>query len=336
MNTAKNVYLCSAVGAGMLCAILPSELHAQSSGTPPSASGDASGSLTEIIVTAQRRAESLQDVPLSVTAIGAGQLATSGITGIQDLSMNVPTLNVQNGGGYLLAHLRGVGSTTPGAGLENPIALYVDGVYYANESIGLFSFNNISQIEVLKGPQGTLFGRNSTGGLIQITTAEPTQDFQMKADVDASNYRGAGGDLYVSGGIAPNLAADVAIHGERSGGYGTNLYNGQDVYAEPWNLAVRSKWVYTPDDWKATLIGDYSNTDNSYSALAAIPGTYVIRPVVPAPHLGSDPWNTDTNVQPLVKQDRHGRQPEGGTRFRIDDPVESGGGTPIGLQNRIR
>jgi iron complex outermembrane recepter protein len=202
----------------------------------------------------------------------------------------------------MFMHLCGVGSNTPGAGLENPIALYVDGVYYANQSIGLFSFNNISQIEVFNGPQGTLFGRNSTGGLLQITTAEPTQEFQMKADAGASNFRGAGGDLYVSGGIAQDLAADVAIRGSRSDGYGTNFYNDQDIYAEPWNLAIRSKWVYTPDNWKATLIGDYSNADNSYNALAAIPGSYVIRPFLPAAALGTNPWNADTNVQPLVKQ----------------------------------
>ena len=302
MNANRTLCLCCALGAGALFAAASGGLRAQTADAGLPASGDTSEGLLEIVVTAQRRAESLQEVPLSVTAINASQLASSGTTGIEGLSMEVPTLNVQNGGGYLFTHLRGVGNSTPGAGLENPIALYVDGVYYANQSVGLFSFNNIAQIDVLKGPQGTLFGRNSTGGLIQVTTAEPTQDFQLKADVGASNFRGAGGDLYVSGGIMSNLAADVAITGSRSGGYGTNLYNGQDVYAEPWNLALRSKWVYTPDDWKATLIGDYSNTDNSYSSLTAAPGSYVSRPFVPAPSLGSDPWNADVNVQPLVKQ----------------------------------
>ena len=281
---------------------LTSPGYAQTASPADAAVSDTAGGLTEIVVTAQRRAESLQDVPISVTAITASELDNTGVTGIQDLSISVPSLSVQNGGGYLFMHLRGVGTNTPGAGLENPIALYVDGVYYANQTVGLFSFNNIAQIEVLNGPQGTLFGRNSTGGLVQVTTAEPTQEFRMKADVGASNFRGAGGDLYVSGGIAPNLAADVAIQGTRSGGYGTNFFNGADVYDQPWNLAIRSKWVYTPDNWKATLIGDYSNTENSFNALAALPGSYVVRPFLPAPALGTDPWNVDTDVQPLVKQ----------------------------------
>ena len=303
MKRAKNAYCITLLGASIIGGLVPFGLRAQTTNTAGSgAASDESAGLAEIVVTAQRRAESLQAVPISVTALSASQLDSSGVTGIQDLSLSVPALNVQDGGGYLFMHLRGVGSNTPGAGLENPIALYVDGVYYANQTVGLFSFNNISQIEVLNGPQGTLFGRNSTGGLVQITTAEPTQEFQLKADAGASNFRGAGGDLYLSGGIAPNLAADVAIQGTRSGGYGTNFYSGQDIYAEPWNLSVRSKWVYTPDNWKATLIGDYSNTDNSYNAVAAIPGSYVIRPVLPAPTLGSNPWNANDNVQPFVRQ----------------------------------
>jgi iron complex outermembrane recepter protein len=260
------------------------------------------GGLTEIVVTAQRRAESLQDVPVSVTALNSDQLARAGIVGIDDLAVAVPGLVVTDGAGYLFTHLRGVGATTAGAGLENPVALYVDGVYYANQTVGIFAFNNVSQIEVLKGPQGTLFGRNSTGGLIQVTTAEPTQDFHLKVDATASNYGGAGGNLYMSGGIAPNLAADVAVTGSRSGGYGTNLYNSQDVYAQPWNVAIRSKWVYTPDNWKATLVGDYSNTENSYNSVAAKPGSYIVYPFAQAPDIGSNPWNTNVNVQPSLKQ----------------------------------
>ena len=284
--------------AGFLCAAV----MAQTATNSPNSSQVETGGLAEIVVTAQRRAQDLQDVPISVTAFTSEELARQGISGIEDLAVAVPGFEVSDGAGYLFTHLRGVGATTAGAGLENPVALYVDGVYYANQTVGIFSFNNISQIEVLKGPQGTLFGRNSTGGLIQVTTAEPTQEFQLKVDAGASNFHGAGGDLYVSGGVAPNLAADVAITGSRMDGYGTNLYNSEAVNAEPWNLAIRSKWVYTPDNWKATLIGDYSNTDNSYNSVAAKPGSFIVYPFVPAPGIGTNPWNTDVNVQPSVKQ----------------------------------
>jgi iron complex outermembrane receptor protein len=288
----------SALATGLLSATSTAQTATDSS----NASQTETGGLTEIVVTAQRRSQSLQDVPISVNALTTDQLTRDGIAGIDDLAIAVPGLEVTDGAGYLFTHLRGVGAQTAGAGLENPVALYVDGVYYANQTVGIFSFNNVSQIEVLKGPQGTLFGRNATGGLIQVTTAEPTQDFQMKVDAGASNYHGAGGDLYVSGGITSNLAADVAIIGSRMDGYGTNLYNSEGVYAEPWNIAIRSKWVYTPGDWKATLIGDYSNTDNSYNSVAAKPGSYIVYPFVPAPGIGTNAWNTDVNVQPSIKQ----------------------------------
>jgi iron complex outermembrane recepter protein len=300
--TKQNVpFALAAVSNGLAMGLYATSAMAQTAAIPSNVPQDTSG-LTEIIVTAQRRSESLQDVPISVTALSSQQLSSVGISGIDDLAVAVPGLVVTDGAGYLFTHLRGVGATTAGAGLENPVALYVDGVYYANQTVGIFSFNNISQIEVLKGPQGTLFGRNSTGGLIQVTTADPTQDFKLKVDAGASNYSGAGGDLYVSGAIAPNLAADVAITGSRSDGYGTNFYNNQDVYAQPWNLGIRSKWVLTPDDWKVTLIGDYSNTSNSYNSVAAKPGSYIVYPYVPAPEIGSNPWNTDVNVQPELKQ----------------------------------
>jgi iron complex outermembrane recepter protein len=300
--TKQNVpFALAAVSNGLAMGLYATSAMAQTAAIPSNVPQD-TGGLTEIIVTAQRRSESLQDVPISVTALSSQQLSSVGISGIDDLAVAVPGLVVTDGAGYLFTHLRGVGATTAGAGLENPVALYVDGVYYANQTVGIFSFNNISQIEVLKGPQGTLFGRNSTGGLIQVTTADPTQDFKLKVDAGASNYSGAGGDLYVSGAIAPNLAADVAITGSRSDGYGTNFYNNQDVYAQPWNLGIRSKWVLTPDDWKVTLIGDYSNTSNSYNSVAAKPGSYIVYPYVPAPEIGSNPWNTDVNVQPELKQ----------------------------------
>src|ERR1700761_3855447 len=203
----------------------------------------AGGALEEVVVTAQRRAERLQDVPIAVSAVTSDQLQSKGISGIEDLSVAVPSLNVGNGNGYLITHLRGIGTIANGPGIENPVALYVDGVYYANQTVGLFSFNNIAQIEVLKGPQGTLFGRNATGGLISITTADPTDAFKLRASLGASNFRGADGSVYVAGGLARDLAADLAVQGSRRDGWGRNEATGQDVYAVPRDVALRTKWV---------------------------------------------------------------------------------------------
>lgn len=101
---------------------------------------------------------------MSIAAISSQDLIDAGATGLGDLKSAIPALSVDSAAGFLLVHLRGVGSIATGAGVENPVALYIDGVYHANQSVGAAKLNNIARIEVLKGPQGTLFGRNTTGG----------------------------------------------------------------------------------------------------------------------------------------------------------------------------
>jgi iron complex outermembrane receptor protein len=135
----------------------------------PAAKQQESGTtLTEVIVTAQRRSENLQDVPVAVTALSAAQLAASGIQSTTELNAVVPGLTTVDQAGQFLPHIRGIGTTAFGAGFENSVAVYVDGVYLAATPASLLTLNNIAQVEVLKGPQGTLFGRNATGGLIHV------------------------------------------------------------------------------------------------------------------------------------------------------------------------
>ena len=111
------------------------------------------------------------------------------------------------------------------------------------------SLNNVERVEVLKGPQGTLFGRNATGGLIQIVTRDPTQDFTAGFSAGYGNYDTFTGSAYVAGGIARNLAADIAAQVTAQGdGYGINVATGNDVNRTKFDLALRSKWVFTPSD----------------------------------------------------------------------------------------
>ena len=276
---------------------IPSQAPPTSSGQPLGASANQGGPATveTVIVTANRRAENLQNVPVSVTAVTGAGLVNSGVTNLQDLSAVVPGLVVQNGG-FATNHLRGVGSSTVGPGLENAIALYVDGVYYASAATNLVDFVDVSQVEVLKGPQGTLFGRNATGGLIQITTRTPTQTPHLDADLSYGNYETGKGDLYVSGGIANNLAADFAIQATGQGqGYGSNHATGDYVYQTDSRVDTRSKWVWdlTPKT-HITTIFDYSQVRYSNPAITLIPGTNVL-PFVGPTYKYSNPWDTDTD-----------------------------------------
>ena len=230
-------------------------------------------SLEEVVVVAQRRAENLQDVPIAITAMSVETLEAAGITGTQDLFILTPGLNSNSVGGYGQPRIRGIGTTADTPTLENPIATYVDGVYYAHQGGSILSLNNIERIEVLKGPQGTLFGRNATGGLIHIITREPQQDFEGRVGVGYENYDTITANAYIGGGISDNLAADIALYlREQGDGYGKNILTGQDINKMD-NFAGRSKWIWTPSEvTKATFIADYARSDGAM-AQAPAPGT---------------------------------------------------------------
>ncbi len=164
----------------------------------PQAAAEESG-LEEIVVTAQRRKENLQTVPISVTAVTAKALEASGITDTRMLVQAVPSVQVTNSGPSNIFFIRGVGNSSAGTGEEGANAFYIDGVYLADLNQINAEFNNIERVEVLKGPQGTLFGRNSSGGLINIITKEPGQDFEGRVKLGYGNYRQIKGQAYISG-----------------------------------------------------------------------------------------------------------------------------------------
>lgn len=323
---AKFVYLCSTMSAFALPATalaqvsspsltavldMPTTNEASSApdeaATAPTSDAAGAGGIEDIVVTAQRRSERLQDVPVSVAAINSARLADTGVTNVQNLGQVVPSLSVSNAVGFTITFLRGVGSTAIGPGIENPISIYLDGVYFASTSSSLFEFSNIERVEVLKGPQGTLFGRNATGGLIQVFTRDPGQDVRMTANAGYGNYDTVKGDLYASGGIFENLVADFSLQfGTQGKGWGRNLANGDDVYRNDHNVNVRSKWVFTPSDsTKFTLIGDYADQENSFNGVRAPVGTVTL-PVLGVPPQGGDEYDQNGNITPRFTNKNYG------------------------------
>src|SRR5882757_5474000 len=179
---------------------------ATSSGVALAAPDEPDGVLQEIVVTAQKRSESLQDVPIAISAVTGESLAALGANSITALAEVTPGLQMSTTQGSLSPRIRGVGSNLPN--VENSVAMYVDGVYIATPSASLLSLNNIAQVETLKGPQGTLFGRNATGGALLIQTREPTQELSSHVDLSYGNYDTTTLNAYVADGLAPWLAAD--------------------------------------------------------------------------------------------------------------------------------
>ncbi|MFA5631860.1 MAG: TonB-dependent receptor [Porticoccaceae bacterium] len=225
--------------------------------TPVLAQGFA---LEEIIVTASKREQSLQNVPIAVTALSAEKLVSSGVSDVEDMTVVTPGLTVGYQGGGVVLYLRGVGSSDVTAGAESAIAMYVDGVYMPESYGNQMAFNNIERIEVLRGPQGTLFGRNATGGLINIVTKDPGQETFIDASVSYGNYDTVGAKFYGSTGIADDLTADLSLYySDQREGFGTNVANGRDTNITQ-ELLLRSKWLWTPgDDTRVSLALDYTD-----------------------------------------------------------------------------
>ena len=153
--------------------------------------GSSSGQLEEIVVTARKTEEKLQLAPLSVTAFSATKLDEQGVTTATGLNGLAPNLNISQGSGYGLAlnvTMRGVNQADNVLTNDAPVALYIDGVYNGRQMGGLFDLVDLERVEVLRGPQGTLFGRNTTGGAINFITKGPTDDFSIEEKVSYGSY----------------------------------------------------------------------------------------------------------------------------------------------------
>jgi iron complex outermembrane recepter protein len=236
-------------GTAGLSVLLPAAVSAQTEGTQ----------LETVVVTAQRRAESAQDVPISIVAYTAEHLEAVNVQSLPQIAQIVPGLQFQAVGASSVPYLRGVGAATTAAGMESTVPLIVDGVYLSAQGSSLMSLTNIESIEVDKGPQGTLFGRNATGGVIQVRTRQPSQESSLDITAGVGSYETYEGSLYGTTGLSDTLAADLSLSArDQQGGFGTNQFDGSDVYTS-YDYTARSKWLWTPSDaTELTVILDYA------------------------------------------------------------------------------
>lgn len=202
--------------------------------------------LQEVVVTAQRRSQNLQNVPVSVNTASAVQLERTGVQSAGDLSVMAPSVRVSTGLGGADIAIRGISGT--GSGADEPAnAVYIDGVYQSSPAASLFEFNNIERVEVIEGPQGTLFGRNAAGGLIQIITRPPRFSPEAQVQVGYGNYGTARVSLYATGPLSRSVAMDFAgVIDHQGDGWGHNVANGRDTYRGE-NSGARSKLLWNID-----------------------------------------------------------------------------------------
>ncbi|MGI4731771.1 MAG: TonB-dependent receptor [Janthinobacterium lividum] len=262
---------------------LPSAADAAAAGTqattaPPVSSGrptatgqtangtGTTGNVDDIIVTAQRRSQSLQDVPIVVTTVSQQQLQDQGIRDIKDLALLAPGLLVTSTSSEAstTARIRGIGTVGDNPGLESSVGIEIDGVYRPRNGVGFGDLGDVERIEVLKGPQGTLFGKSATAGVINIITALPQFTLGGGAVFEAGNYGAIGGSAEVTGPIIPDkLAASVYFADrQRDGFFHVNTGPGPrtDDFDNNRNFyTLRAQLLYKPTDaLTLRLIGDVS------------------------------------------------------------------------------
>ncbi|CAN5368037.1 TonB-dependent receptor [soil metagenome] len=217
----------------------------------------ASDNEADIVVTAQRREERLKDVPLTVTAISGEQLTQSGVSGSRELATLAPGVSINTTGATAQATIRGIGNTIVGGNSESPVAVYIDGVYISGQYFAVFDLANIESIQVLKGPQGTLFGRNATGGAILVTTSRPSNVLSGRLTASYANFDDVHIGGYISGPITDSLRFDISGNYHKDNGYARDVIRNTRL-AEYEDRSVRGKLMFSPDeDTRITLIGDY-------------------------------------------------------------------------------
>jgi iron complex outermembrane recepter protein len=253
------------LGAGLAALhSVPAQAQEETPAEPSATTAQQKQDSNDIIVTARRRSESAQDIPLAVSVLDAKQLDETGAFNVNRLQQLAPTLQFYSSNPRNTAvNIRGIGVPfgLTSDGFEQGVGIYVDDVYYSRVASATFDFLDVAQIEVLRGPQGTLYGKNTTAGAINITTNQPSFDFEGRAEVSLGNYEFRQARLAISGPLSEKVAARVAFSGTSRSGTIRNVTSGEDIQSLD-NIGLRAQvlWEAT-DNLKVTLIGDYNKQD---------------------------------------------------------------------------
>ncbi|HWH18410.1 MAG TPA: TonB-dependent receptor [Allosphingosinicella sp.] len=293
------------MSAGAMALATPG--HAQQTNAGAATVGAADDSTTtgtqdqdssEIIVTATRRNQALSDVPLAVSAISGETLENSGVVDIRQLQQLSPSLLVtstQSEAGASTARIRGIGTVGDNPGLESSVATFIDGVYRARSGVALTELGAVDRVEVLRGPQGTLFGRNASAGLIHVITASPRFDTEGYAQLTFGNYDLRRLELGGTGGVGETVAVRFdTVYLERDG-FLRDVVSGRTVNDRN-RLLARGQMLFEPNpDLSVRLIADYSFRNEECCGAAYLPARTVTRDA------GGNLVTSPSGVQALIR-----------------------------------
>jgi iron complex outermembrane recepter protein len=264
----------------------------------------------EIVVTARKREENVQEVPVAITVVTADDLEEAATTDISELQTQVPNLAIYQGRNQsttLTAFMRGIGQADPLWGVDPGVGLYIDDVYIARPQGALLDVFDVERIEVLRGPQGTLYGKNTIGGAIKYVSRPLTDDFSGSVTAAVGNYSTRDIRASIGGALVPGkLRGKLAIASLQRDGYGTNLLTGRDV-SDRQTFAARGAldWLIS-DRVKVQFSADMTRDEaepKGYQRLAANPLCPVFG-ITCAPM--DDRWDTQSGLAPLNGTDSNG------------------------------
>tara|TARA_Y100000592_G_scaffold52999_1_gene83697 strand:- start:106 stop:2376 length:2271 start_codon:yes stop_codon:yes gene_type:complete len=228
--------------------------------------------LEEIVVVAEKRDENLKDLSQAVTVLSGEELDQKNVTTFVDLSAIAPGVTVAKNEGYkTIISIRGIGNETNQNAIAAPsVAYHLDGVYVASPFSLQTDFIDVDRIEVLRGPQGTLFGQNSTGGAINVISKAPsTEEFQMSGDLTAGEYNLKKGRISLNIPITESFATRTSVSITDRDGFSKNLLNGQDL-DDMSSISARTDWEYLGSAASIRVFAQYFDADNNGAAMKGI------------------------------------------------------------------
>lgn len=270
--------------------------------------------LEEVLVTATHRTENLQDIAISVTAISGEDMERADIFDPTTIALRVPGMTYgEFAPGQAIISLRGVSSADDGAGLDNSVALFLDGVYIGRSAAINFDMFDLERIEVLRGPQGTLFGRNAIGGAINAVTAKPTDFFTAKAGLTVGNegilrYRGL-----ISGPLTESLSGKVSFTHREHDGWVRNVALSSDVSDED-QTSVRGQLRYTTENSEWLLSGDWMEDNRGDMGRTPVVNRAPLLQILAA-NGGGDDWETAISREGFSDRNASGISLQGDVSF---------------------
>ncbi len=286
------------LGATSLCLIWSGAASAQaaqtpppSTATPPAPQAANQGGLEEIIVTAQKRSENLQKVPIAVTAISGKAIADTHALTLRELQGVVPGVQLgsfANNKQSAVFTIRGIGVLEPDAYAGNTVGIVYDGVPQFFNYGALIDLFDIDRVEVLRGPQGTLFGANTTGGVVNIATSQPTNEFGGKAEVTYGNHNRIDAGAAINLPLSDTLKAKITVFHTSEDGWITNLADRDNPIDKRNRNIIRGYLKFSPAaNFDATLIGEYAQTRDGagYIVNGGLPGDILYAPGLEYPSI---------------------------------------------------